>query len=193
MPDFSLYSNYNKEANFSLIRFGADAPLLETELNEMQEIQRQKIKEVVKRALPNSILEGDLTYANGTFTIKDAVITVDGEIVYIPSAQLSAVNGDSIYLKVWEKEVNRNSILKKYGYEKGATIPNKMFDARIGEETSRRLVVVYDLVKTQPTSESYLKLGDVVNGSFVQVAPEIVDYSSFLTKSEFNSMFVPIT
>ena len=44
MPDFSYNSKFNKEANFVSIRFGADAPLLETELNELQSILLEKIR-----------------------------------------------------------------------------------------------------------------------------------------------------
>ena len=36
MGDFSKLSNFNPNANFKMVRIGADSPVLEVELNEMQ-------------------------------------------------------------------------------------------------------------------------------------------------------------
>ena len=43
MADFSRYSNYTEETAFSSVVFGANAPVLEVELNEMQQILNNKI------------------------------------------------------------------------------------------------------------------------------------------------------
>ena len=44
MPDFSKLTNYAKNSGFSEVVFGAQAPVLEVELNELQEIINTKMQ-----------------------------------------------------------------------------------------------------------------------------------------------------
>ena len=48
MGDYGKLSNFNSKANFSMVRFGADTPITECELNEVQQIQDYKHKQLAK-------------------------------------------------------------------------------------------------------------------------------------------------
>lgn len=194
MPDFTLASFYNKDANFSSIKFGADAPLLEVELNEMQAIQREKLKDVVKLFVPNGIMGGTFSYTGGVFTLTDAIAIVDGDIVFISNLSLNANNGTTIYLKVWEKEATKDTVLKKLGNEQTATtVPNKIMDVRLNSETSRRFVTVYTLSTTNvDTSAKYLEIGNITSSTFNKTVSEIHSNSKFVTKEELSAIFVEI-
>ena len=54
---FKYDSNYKQEAGFTRLKFGHDAPILETELNEMQIIQEQNRLSLVRRLVPSGFLE----------------------------------------------------------------------------------------------------------------------------------------
>ena len=47
MAIFENINPFNKDANFSSIKIGADAPVLEVELNEMQLIQRERLRRTI--------------------------------------------------------------------------------------------------------------------------------------------------
>ena len=52
-PDFSKDSNYNPNTNVSQVKFGADAPVLEVELNELQQVQNKAREDLVKSMIPS--------------------------------------------------------------------------------------------------------------------------------------------
>lgn len=168
--DFNYASKYNKDANFSRVKFGADAPLLETELNEMQEIQEGKLKELSSTLLPDSIIAGSFSYASGTLTFTGVSAVVKGNIISIPTATFAVSEGQSVYIRVFEKEVNYETPLKKNGYESGVAITNNMKDVRIGYETSRRIAIAYSFTKDTTLAGDYLKLGTITSGLFIEEA-----------------------
>jgi hypothetical protein len=189
--DFSYGSSYHKEANFSKIKFGADAPLLETELNEMQDIMLQKVRDALKTVLPNSLISGTIAYSNGSVTVTDATFVVDGDIVFVPTSTIGLLNGESLYLRVFEKEATLSSTLRQYGYESGNQITNNILDTRIGYETSRRAVIAFELVKVTGLTGTYLKLANITNGTFSQDVKKFGNLST--TNDTINSMFVDIS
>ena len=51
MASFDKYSNYNENTSHSSIIFGADKPVLEVELNEMQQIINTKLSRIITALL----------------------------------------------------------------------------------------------------------------------------------------------
>lgn len=193
MADFEKRSNYNKDAGVVQVKIGFEKPVLEVELNEMQEIQRQRVKDVIQAVVPNSVLHGGTyTYSNGIFKIQEVTAIIEGEIIYIPSLQISAGNDDIIYIKVWEKEITATTVMKAYGNEQGEVIPNYIVDSRVGQETSRRIVLAYDLVKSTGSDGLYLKLGKIKNGNFEKEVKEIFKIDGLITREEVEGMFIEI-
>lgn len=193
MGDFEKRSNYNKDAGVVQVKIGFEKPVLEVELNEMQEIQRQRVKDVIQAVVPNGVLHGGTyTYSNGIFKIQEVTAIIEGEIIYIPSLQISAENDDIIYIKVWEKEITATTVMKAYGNEQGEVIPNYIVDSRVGQETSRRIVLAYDLVKSTELDGVYLKLGKIKSGKFEKEVKEIFKIDELITREEIEGMFIEI-
>lgn len=193
MADFEKRSNYNKDAGVVQVKIGFEKPVLEVELNEMQEIQRQRVKDVIQAVVPNGVLHGGTyTYSNGIFKIQEVTAIIEGEIIYIPSLQISAGNDDIIYIKVWEKEITATTVMKAYGNEQGEVIPNYIVDSRVGQETSRRIVLAYDLVKSTESDGVYLKLGKIKSGKFEKEVKEIFKIDELITREEVEGMFIEI-
>lgn len=193
MSDFEKRSNYNKDAGVVQVKIGFEKPVLEVELNEMQEIQRQRVKDVIQAVVPNGVLHGGTyTYSNGIFKIQEVTAIIEGEIIYIPSLQISAGNDDIIYIKVWEKEITATTVMKAYGNEQGEVIPNYIVDSRVGQETSRRIVLAYDLVKSTESDGAYLKLGKIKSGEFEKEVKEIFKIDELITREEVEGMFIEI-
>lgn len=193
MSDFEKRSNYNKDAGVVQVKIGFEKPVLEVELNEMQEIQRQRVKDVIQAVVPNGVLHGGTyTYSNGIFKIQEVTAIIEGEIIYIPSLQISAGNDDIIYIKVWEKEITATTVMKAYGNEQGEVIPNYIVDSRVGQETSRRIVLAYDLVKSTELDGVYLKLGKIKSGKFEKEVKEIFKIDELITREEVEGMFIEI-
>lgn len=193
MADFEKRSNYNKDAGVVQVKIGFEKPVLEVELNEMQEIQRQRVKDVIQAVVPNGVLHGGTyTYSNGIFKIQEVTVIIEGEIIYIPSLQISAENDDIIYIKVWEKEITATTVMKAYGNEQGEVIPNYIVDSRVGQETSRRIVLAYDLVKSTESDGAYLKLGKIKSGKFEKEVKEIFKIDELITREEVEGMFIEI-
>ena len=193
MSDFEKRSNYNKDAGVVQVKIGFEKPVLEVELNEMQEIQRQRVKDVIQAVVPNGVLHGGTyTYSNGIFKIQEVTAIIEGEIIYIPNLQISAGNDDIIYIKVWEKEITATTVMKAYGNEQGEVIPNYIVDSRVGQETSRRIVLAYDLVKSTESDGVYLKLGKIKSGKFEKEVKEIFKIDELITREEVEGMFIEI-
>lgn len=193
MADFEKRSNYNKDAGVVQVKIGFEKPVLEVELNEMQEIQRQRVKDVIQAVVPNGVLHGGTyTYSNGIFKIQEVTAIIEGEIIYIPNLQISAGNDDIIYIKVWEKEITATTVMRAYGNEQGEVIPNYIVDSRVGQETSRRIVLAYDLVKSTESDGVYLKLGKIKSGKFEKEVKEIFKIDELITREEVEGMFIEI-
>lgn len=172
-PDFSKLSQYNPESATILMKYGADAPVTEMELNEIQLIQNQKRKELLAYFITNGFEQkgGSIKYTNGVLTILNKRAFIDGYTVYIDSAALNITSG-SAYLNVWEKEIGVNDAMKKYGNENGVAITNYILDARYGQEISHRIQLVYALEATQRTGAKSIKLGTITSGVMAWEYPE---------------------
>lgn len=178
MPNFDINSHYIKEANFSQVKFGEDGYVLEVELNELQQIQRNKLKEITKESLGSFgiFCEGEYDFDQTSLRIKNERVVIDGEIITIEEAYISELTeGSKVYLQAWESEVNCNDLLTKYGYEGGEEISNKIKDARVGVETSRRYLTKYTLSSTFNNSRTNLLIGTVSNGKFISSLKSVGD------------------
>lgn len=170
MGDFSKLSNYNPNANFKLVRIGADCPVLEVELNEMQDIAEGRYKDFIKYYLGDGLNgEGDIIYADNTLTIQNEKAFVGGNTIEITTLKLPLLEGEKAYLKVWEETIKTNDLIKYKGNQQETrTVPNTLLDPRINKETSRRIQVKYDLVKTiKEDNANYLYLGYVAESKFI--------------------------
>lgn len=171
MADFSNRYRYNKDAGFSSVLFSGDTPVLEVELNEMQEIWREKIRMIFRNYLGDGLFNlGTMSYDNDTkiFVIQNEQAVVDGELIPITSLTINADEGQNIYLDVFEKDVDYTDTLKKYGNEQETVlVENEMFDPRVLEETTRRVVLAYTLSLTNATvGHKYLHLAQIVDGDY---------------------------
>lgn len=171
MGDFTRTSNFNPNANFKSVRIGSDCPVLEVELNEMQDIADDKCREMIRRYVGDGLNgEGDFVYANGVLTITNEGAFVDGHIIDITQLQIEVGNGQSVYLKVWDKIITYTDVIKYKGnQQEERTVENQLLDNRVKDETSRRIQVAYDLSLTNDdlsNNAKYLYLGRVVNGRF---------------------------
>lgn len=150
MPDFGKYTNFTPETAFSGVVFGAQAPVLEVELNEMQEIFNHKLK-LLATMMGDSLLvptSGSVSYDLDTMelTLTNCVAVSEGFIVLIPLSKvfMSAENTVA-YLRLTEKTVTHEDTLTAYGAVSGETIENPIIDTRVGVETSRRKVITFEL------------------------------------------------
>lgn len=171
MAIFENINPFNKDANFSSIRIGADAPVLEVELNEMQLIQRERLRSTAKALLNEGVKgTGSYSYRDNLLTITNELVMIDGEVLNIPQATVSVREGEEVYVEVWEEEKTFLDNIFKYGSSHTTEkIPNYLLDGRIGEETSRRIQVRYRITTT-PTQETKLLLGYVEHNNFILLA-----------------------
>lgn len=170
MPDFTQVSKFNKEANFESVKFGADAPLLETELNELQDMQNELRRNLSRELLPNGISNtSKIQFSNGNLTINNCKFIVDGLTIEVNSPLNIAVsNNEIIYLEVKEEEKTYLDSIKELGNSQSIkVITNNIKDNRLDFETSRRVQVIFNLVKqnTNPNAK-YLEIGKLISGVF---------------------------
>lgn len=147
-PDFSLYSRFNPLKNFTTVRFGANAKLLEVEVNEMQDIQNHMRRELIRSIYPNGIFTGtNITYSAGVLTLSEAFVVLDGDIIDIERLSINAPTaGMRIYFRKHYKEITSTDPIKSGGDVTNASeIPNDIYDNRYPIETSRRIQLQFEL------------------------------------------------
>lgn len=176
-PDFTRLSNYDKTSGTIAVRYGADAPITEMELNEMQLIQNQKRAELISFLFSNGFtsddISGSITYESGILTITNKRVFLDGYIFYIDNASIEVSNGQTAYLNVFEKQhVGVDDTLKKYGNENGVTIENYLMDDRYNQEISQRIVLAYELSTTQRADAISITIGTVTASDMTFSYPE---------------------
>lgn len=170
MASFDKYSNYNEKTSFSSVVFGAEKPVLETELNEMQQIISTKLNRVIRTLgygiYANSTDSITFNASTMTLTVKDVfIIDRNGFIAYLDSASVVMSAENSIaYFKMQESEATSSTSLKNYGNTNGASLTNPIKDTRVGVETSRRKVITYTLISgssfpTSTSTERYISVG----------------------------------
>ena len=170
MPDFTQASKFNKEANFKSVKFGADAPLLETELNELQDIQHELTTSIAKEILPNGVDNTSrIVFSNGSITINNCKFLVEGNVLNVKQLlKLPVSNNETVYLEVFEEVKTFQDSIKRLGNSQTSeNVPNEIGDIRIGIETSRRVQVIVNLVKQKSNQNAkYLEIGQLSNNVF---------------------------
>lgn len=172
MAIFEERSSFTEEANFSSVLIGADAPVLEVELNEMQLIQRERLRSTTKALLNEGVKgQGQYTFTNNILTITDEMVMVNGELLYIPNATLSVNEGETVYVETWEEVVSYKDTIKQYGnIHSDLKVHNYLLDPRVGEETSRRIQVQYQVTTTPNSENATIELGYVEHNQFILLA-----------------------
>ncbi len=175
MGFFDKYTNYNNQAGVSSVVFGANRPVLEVELNEMQEVSKELLRNMIAKVCGNGVTDiSKITYENGAVKIASGCgIAVDGILINCTGLSKSATSG-TIYLQVWEETVDYADTLKKEGnQQESATVANYIKDSRANEETTRRMVVKYDLATSTNSSRHNLAIASISGGKMTRLVNEI--------------------
>ena len=65
---FNNNSNFNKKANFTEVKFGENKPVLEVELNELQQIQNEARADIIRDTIPSGFTQlGEIDYDFGLY------------------------------------------------------------------------------------------------------------------------------
>lgn len=151
MGDFTKYSNYNENTSHSSVVFGSNSPLLEVELNELQQIADSKLSRLVKifgsGVVAHSSNSVSFNSSTLTLTLTDcSVITANGVIAYVPSASIVlSTSSSAAYFEVKEVVVDSNTEMREYGNTNGQVVTNTIKDSRFSVETSKRKAITYTL------------------------------------------------
>lgn len=173
MGNFNIDSHFDKDANFNKIVIGSGSPVLECELNEMQDITNEQVRNMIRTVVGEGVEKlGTYNYTQGNFRLQNEKAVVDGLPIDITYLTIKANEGEKIFLKVWTETVTYADTIKYKGNAQSSqTVDNKILDTRIGEETSRRKQIKYNLTtSTDVTSVSdthFLYLGQIKSGAFV--------------------------
>lgn len=174
MVNFNKYTNYNKDSALDSIRFGSNAPLLEVELNELQEIIKNKADLILSNVLGDGIsTKSNIKYENGILSINNTIALIKGQLIRLNGIGLSGLEEGDIYINATITDVDYNSTLRKYGYVDGEIIDNTIKDTRYTKETSKRKSLEYNIGPKDTSSQYTLKLGTLENGVFNITAPLI--------------------
>lgn len=154
MASFDKYSNYDEKSSNSSVVFGAEKPVLEVELNEMQQIVATKLSRLIRTSLGGTCLTllsdaNSLTYNAGTKLVRlaDAIaVTRSGWTAYISSTTVAVSDSAPIvYLRLQEVTKSYTDTMYNYGNETGTILENTIKDSRVQGETTKRKVVTYKL------------------------------------------------
>lgn len=175
MGSFDRYTNYRSDAGVSSVVFGADKTLLEVELNEMQEISKNNMRDFFKSVIGDGITDiSALTYSDGNIRIASGCgIAIDGILVNCSGLSIAASSG-TVYLQVWEDTESFSAILHKEGNQQdSATVSNWFKDDRSSAETTMRKVVKYQLATSADVSKHNLAIASISGGVMTKLVHEI--------------------
>lgn len=154
MGAFDKYSNFNTECNFIGVQFGERQPVLEVELNELQDIQNEARADIIRESIPSgfstiSPLNYDYMAVNeNTLAFKEeSVAYVNGYRIRIPKGTVvdlgkapeGAPREDLVFLEVWKEAVDQTDTINKEGGEGQPTVPNHIKDSRYPTAMSQRV------------------------------------------------------
>ena len=175
MASFDIYSNYKDNAGVSGVVFGAEKPVLEVEVNEVQEIQKTMLRRAIKNIMGDGITDlSKVVYEDGAVKIKEGcALVIDGIMVECTGLS-QTVTSDTVYLQVWEETQNYADTLKEEGNQQdSATVANWFKDTRSDVETSRRKVVKYTLATTTNPARHNLAIAKVADGVMTRLVKEV--------------------
>lgn len=155
MASFDKYSNYSENMGFSSIVFGSEKPVLEVELNEMQQIINSKFSRLFKMlgtcVVPISdepFVVENISSTESNLNIPELIVLEDsGYSFYVKPLTISLdLDSPYVYFKVEEVTLDFNSTINEYGYENGAIISNSIKDVRSPMETTKRKAIRYSIL-----------------------------------------------
>lgn len=153
---FNNNSNFNKKANFTEVKFGENKPVLEVELNELQQIQNEARADIIRDTIPSGFTQlGEIDYdyclynENQIRLKTDSVAYVNGyrinipmgTVINLPKAPKDKIREDFVFLEVWRQEVTNNDTLTEYGGDDQPLVDNSIQDSRYPIETTRRVAL----------------------------------------------------
>ena len=188
MPDFSKYSNYNEQTSFSDVVFGANSPVLEVELNELQQIADTKFKRLtdIIGGCIHPMTNGYVKFYPSTkyLELANCVVVANGFFGFLSSLRVHlSATLKYAYVKMQQKTVDGTTDLKAYGSSSAVSIPNPIYDSRVGAETSRRRLIEVTLVAgssipANTDTTTYVLIGELVGDEFIpeSVLPSLTDF-----------------
>lgn len=153
---FEKYTNYNPESGVDTVRFGSDAPVLDVELNEIQEILKDRIGFLIKGVLGNSLLGTSITLTPTTISLTGGFAFCNGKTVQISSLTAPLELNSLVLLRIKESDVDPYETLYKYGNEQESKVFNHSIDNRLQIVTSKRKVLHYNLI-TAPIDSALME------------------------------------
>ena len=159
--DFTKYTNYLNNAGVTGVVFGADSPILEVELNEMQEIQKDEIINILKNIILDGKRNGILNFVfeDGTndYTIKKGSAFLFNELLLLLKKDIVIEKDNTKPYLILEIESHKGvpETFKEYGYLDSSTEINDWAeDSRYNEVTSMRKYTTFSFVTSSSTSVS---------------------------------------
>lgn len=175
MASFDKYTNYKNNAGVSGVVFGADKTVLEVELNEMQEIEKFGLRNMLAKIVGDGITDrSKLTYNGSSVNIASGCgLLVNGILVNCSGLSLAMTSGTA-YLQVWEETVSYSDTLKEEGNQQDSdTVANWAKDNRSDVETSKRKVVKYTLATSQKSGANNIAIASVAGGVMTKLVNEV--------------------
>lgn len=156
--------------NFSLVAFQQAKPLLDSELNLMQQIQNNLRAEILRTVMSSGIVSMDIqtgvTDKKNTLRISNAIACIHGWLltlsganrsdaasdIIFPAAPNSGRREDLAFLECWFEEVapsgspeDDDENVYKYGGIASGTLANDLQDNVAGDETTRRIQLRWNI------------------------------------------------
>lgn len=156
--------------NFSLVAFQQAKPLLDSELNLMQQIQNKLRADILRTIMSSGIISMDvqagITEKKNTLRISGAMACVNGWLltlsgsnrndaasdIVFPAAPNSGSREDLAFVECWFEEVapsgspeDDDENVYRYGGIASGTIANDLQDNVAGDETTRRIQLRWNI------------------------------------------------
>lgn len=156
--------------NFSLVAFQQAKPLLDSELNLMQQIQNKLRADILRTIMSSGIISMDvqagITEKKNTLRISGAMACVNGWLltlsgsnrndaasdIVFPAAPNSGSREDLAFIECWFEEVapsgspeDDDENVYRYGGIASGTLANDLQDNVAGDETTRRIQLRWNI------------------------------------------------
>ncbi len=197
---FEVYTNYKKNAGVKSVVFSNNKPVLEVEMNEVQEIQNNLLQTFIKNYVGDGISDlNKISYSSGALTVaNNTYFTIDGHVILCTGLSINNLSaGDKVYLRAWIDTVDYDDTLKLEGNQQSnTTVENYLLDERTSVETSRRKVLKYTLARVvsgsspTPDTGSYLLLATVNSSSSITIECPTFSKEALLNRVIMNTQMM---
>lgn len=154
MADFTYDSNFSTEKSIMKVRFGGGAKILETEANELQDIQNYLRSRILKLLIPTGVQKKGTVSVTGSADNSFYTGRMDMWLAGYPLtfayangfennkvtlAAPTSARADLVYAECWFENIDHDADIYRFGGEDSGDITNDILDSRIGLETSQRV------------------------------------------------------